>query len=245
MAWEYLCPCPIANSTTPPRISALVLTFARRVVPGVTPTYVPVAPAPHAEVIECFPNVQTMIAQHRGTLEIGWQVWECPTSTSRQSFMGSGFRLMGSGATLPRKPTLSIESLFLPDPGRRYNGRQVDNIREALRDDQVIRHYLAVSAAIYRVCNKGDRAFQHGSVSIPRDEIERLLTAKQLTHVMLVKRRRDHDECVCTRGNKYKRCCGPVIKDCWITRSSRALLYSHAGPQNPRLGAQPRTPPAC
>lgn len=65
------------------------------------------------------------------------------------------------------KPHGETQILFVPDDRLGYSGVTVDNKRMPLRDDQLIRHFIAASEAITRVMNKGERISQHGHVSVP------------------------------------------------------------------------------
>ena len=78
-----------------------------------------------------------------------------------------------------------------------------------MRDDLLIRHFIKASEAIVRVMNRGERATQHGRVSVPANEIEPLMMAQSFLGQSILSGLRDHDPCLCGRGGKYKRCHGP------------------------------------
>lgn len=48
----------------------------------------------------------------------------------------------------------------------RYEGRQIDNHRVALRSDPLIGHLIAVAAAYYEVANRGALAYVQGDIEV-------------------------------------------------------------------------------
>jgi len=177
------------------------------------PVYVPIRRTWWAKKSECFPNVERMIKSKGGTLETGWQIWEWPDVFIEAEFHGIWISPVGERRDITPKPKRFPNILFLPDTQRQYQGRQVDNIREPLQDDRVIKDFLAVRAAIFLVLNKGDRANQNGVVSIPPQEIKPLMIANDFLYAMLRAGLREQDECGCQRGEIYKQCCGTVIAE--------------------------------
>ncbi len=110
------------------------------------------------------------------------------------------------------KPQGETQILFVPDPRRSYTGLTVDNVRLPLRDDQLIRHFIRVAELKTIVMNRGERAGQHGEVSVPRDEIEPLLMAQDFLGTSLASKLRDHDPCLCGKGGKYRQCHGRLFE---------------------------------
>jgi hypothetical protein len=74
--------------------------------------------------------------------------------------------------------------LFLPDSKNIYNGRQIDNIRQALVNDPDVTRWLYLARKHFEILNTGDLANQHGHIELaPKiakeyskimEEIERL-----------------------------------------------------------------------
>ena len=87
-------------------------------------------------------------------------------------------------------------------------GVVIDNVRLPLRDDQLIRHFIRVSEMKTEVLSRGERAAQHGYVTVPTDEIEPLVMAQSFLGTSLDTGLRDHDPCLCGSGAKYNRCHG-------------------------------------
>lgn len=165
--------------------NALIAALCRDVAPGQVPEQIPSRPAPWAIENDCFPTVQKQVDQHGGQLVIGWALWEYPGVFAEAEFHAV-WRDPGSGELVdlsPRPLPLSVIS-FLPDPSRRYEGRQVDNVRRPLKNDPLVKQYIYQQQRFYQLMNTGELANQHGAVEVPahlykavehtRREIERL-----------------------------------------------------------------------
>lgn len=71
------------------------------------------------------------------------------------------------------KPDGISRILFLRDPSRRYESRQVNNIREALWDSLEVHELIAAANARFEFMDRGERAHQHGKIALrgrERDE---------------------------------------------------------------------------
>lgn len=195
-------------TTTPLEISRPIKRLVERVVPGGSAIYLPVTPEPGAVVNECFPNVETKIERAGGQMLCGWQLWEWPHVLVEAEFHAVWMSPAGDLVEITPKPQQESKILFVPDPKLRYQRLSKDNVRLALRDDLVIRHFIRASEMIVRVMNKGERSSQYGYVSVPAHELEPLQEARDFLGASLASGLRDHDACLCRSGNKYKRCHG-------------------------------------
>lgn len=63
--------------------------------------------------------------------------------------------------------------LFLPDPIRQYEGRQVNNVRKALRNDPLLNTYLETFSSEFDLLNEGERAWQNEVVLSGEEAIAR------------------------------------------------------------------------
>ncbi|MBP8278758.1 MAG: hypothetical protein KAX55_17890, partial [Propionivibrio sp.] len=102
------------------------------------------------------------------------------------------------------KPEGETRILFVPDPRRRYEGLAIDNVRMPLRDDLLIKHFIQMSEAIVRVMNRGERASQYGEVSVPANEIQPLLKARDFLGQSLGAGLREPTPSPPRIGRKYK-----------------------------------------
>jgi hypothetical protein len=157
-----------------PQLRAL----CERLVPGEAPTPLDVDdPAPPwAKVNECFVNVERAIAEHGGGLQVGWALWEpMPRLMIEAELHGVWVDRAGGYRDVTPKAKGAKRILFLPDPVRTYDGRQVDNIRVSLVDDPLLTDYIRTWEQFYAVTNEGDLADYHGAwEDIWTPEMERL-----------------------------------------------------------------------
>ena len=98
---------------------------------------------------------------------VGWAIWEWPGVFIEAEFHAVWASPEGQLVDFAPRSLRSSHVVFLPDPSRKYEGRQVDNIRKPLvRHNDLIR-YLFIFRRRFEILNKGDLAFQLGSVSPP------------------------------------------------------------------------------
>lgn len=198
----------LLHTTTPSQITRAVRRLVDKVVPGSQAVYLNVQPETDAVINECFPNVEAKIASSAGHMLCGWQLWEWPHVMIEAELHAVWLSPDGQMVDITPKPHGETQILFVPDPGRRYTGVMVDNVRQPLRDDQIIRHFIRIAELKTVVLNRGARATQYGHVSVPSEEIDPLLKAQSFLGQSLASGLRDHDTCLCGSGGKYKRCHG-------------------------------------
>jgi hypothetical protein len=193
---------------TPFSISSAMRRLASELVPGGAPVYVPVRPAGGSREHECFANAAAHAAAHGGQVVYGWALWEWPTVMVEGEFHAVWRSPGGDLVDVSPREDGEARVLFLPDPSRTHDGRQVDNIRRALRDDPRIHQLIELSARIFDVMNAGGRARQTGEVFVPAVEVAPLLEARndliRRLHSATPSR---NAPCPCGSGRKYKQCC--------------------------------------
>jgi hypothetical protein len=117
------------------------------------------------------------IAAHGGDQVIGWTIWEWPRVFIEAEFHCIWRQADGILLDITPKPLPVPRILFLPDPVRHYQGRQMDNIFKSLDRDPAIKRFCELSAKDHRAVNEGELADYHGPVMLSeqatRDEIER------------------------------------------------------------------------
>lgn len=163
----------------------LIAALCNDVAPGQVPVQIPSRPPVGAIENDCFLNVQAHVEQHGGELVIGWALWEYPGVFAEAEFHAV-WRDPSAGSLVdlnPRPFPFSVIN-FLPDPARRYEGRQVDNVRMPLKNDPLVKQFIYQAQRYFQLTNAGDLADQHGAVAVPahlfkdiertRREMERL-----------------------------------------------------------------------
>lgn len=197
---------------TPATISEAIAALCDEVSPGVAPEYVDVAPYSGALVNECFPNVRTQIERGGGTMVIGWSIWESPGFFVEAEYHAVWRSPEGRLVDITPKAARSDRILFVPQPDAAYVGRQVNNVRRAVSADPEVEAYLGAHDAMFEFMNRGERAGQHGMMSVSgQDAIEYQAIAGniQMLGVRLSRRAKHYDPylpCWCGSGKKAKWC---------------------------------------
>jgi hypothetical protein len=155
--------------------------------------------------------VDAKVERDGGSSVHGWRIWEWPHVLVEAEFHAVWQSPGGELVEISPPPDRETTILFVPDLRRRYQGVAIDNVRVPLRDEALIHDFIAVSAEIVKVMNRGDREGAYGYISVPAQEIEPLLELQSLTGHMLSQGKKSHDMCACGSGRKYKRCHGKMF----------------------------------
>lgn len=164
-------------SATAPHIVA----FCESINPSTTAVVVPSSPPPSAAQLDCFITVADQVAQQGGQSIIGWAIWEVPGAFVEAEFHAVWQKPDGEYLDLTPRSTPFPQILFLPDPMRTYEGKQVDNVRKALVKDQLVIRFLFLQSQRFALLNRGALADQHGLVELtPRAAKEYHAIEKEL-----------------------------------------------------------------
>jgi hypothetical protein len=159
--------------TAPKAITELITKFCEQIAPGSRPVYLPITPAEGAKEANCFPTVAQQVIQHGGEAVIGWQIWEIENVLVEAEFHAVWRDPQGTLQDITPKPGGTDQILFLPDPARRYQGRQVDNMRQPISGSPAVTELIAASEAEFEFFNRNDRADRH-EVKLTPTELEEL-----------------------------------------------------------------------
>lgn len=203
-------PGPVTPAEVSRELAALCATLALTV----EPTYVAVRPIEGAPTNECFPLVDATVLRDGGSSMLGWSLWEFPGVFVEAEFHAVWASPTGELIDVTPKNLPTSRILFLPGKDLVYSGRQVNNVRRALRADPCIAEYLATFDAEHELLNRGIRADQHGKI---------VLTDSETIEFSSIQRQRDalfssvlrfaafiepYTPCPCNSGNKVKWCHG-------------------------------------
>lgn len=144
-----------------------IAAFCQTVAPGQEPDQIPSRPTVGASENDCFEIVRLQIERHGGEAVTGWALWEYPRVFVEAEFH-QVWRSPDDGALVdlnPRPFPWAVIS-FLPDPSRRYEGVQVDNIRRPFVGDVDLLEYLSLLRRAFEITNEGDLARQHGLIEL-------------------------------------------------------------------------------
>jgi len=163
----------------PLAITTSVRSFCKRVTAGSQPLYLDTCPVPGAAIDNCFAVVERQVALRGGERVLGWQIWELPGVMIEAEFHAVWRDPSGTLRDITPKPDGISKILFLPDPGRTYEKRQVNNIRQPLSNTFEVREFIAAADAQFEFMDRGERAHQHGQIALRGRERDEWLALRQ------------------------------------------------------------------
>lgn len=126
----------------------------------------PVEPPPWAEPENCTDNVSAVVERDGGRAIDGWRIMESlPRVLLEAEFHVIWIAPDDRALDVTPSPVPGA-TLFLPDPAVRYQGRQIDNHRIALRSDPLIDQFITAAEAYYEVTNRGALADVHSDIAV-------------------------------------------------------------------------------
>lgn len=202
----------------PRRISEVVRDFCHEVVPEEEPNYLAVTPFQGDVERDCFINVERHVANAGGSIQHGWRIWEWPNTMVEAEFHAV-CRNPDTGSLIDVTPSKNRERiLFLPDPERVWEGRQVNDIRKALVQNPLIEEFIQLANERFEILNKDERAELNGSLAFGPEEAKRFEEQLKLTKVErsrllhTVRRGAEIEQllalCSCGSLVRHYRCCG-------------------------------------
>jgi hypothetical protein len=208
---------------TPITISSFINDLCHELVRDPKPEFISVIPQPGIDLLDCFAAVGRRTEQDGGSVCYGWQIWEWPDVMIEAEFHAVWRDAVGRLHDITPKQIPIDMILFLPDPERKYEGRQVNNVRRALRSDPLILAWFKCCDAEFELLNRGERAYQVGEIELSPEEADELeqirkrklefeLQFSQTSKPSKQPQRFSHvgrnDPCPCGSGKKFKKCCG-------------------------------------
>lgn len=148
----------------PKKIESYVRQFCDSVVKGGLPAYIAVRPEPWTQLNDCFEVVATKVIQNGGKKVFGWAIWEWPKVMIQAEFHCIWESQQSEWIDISPRENKIKRVLFLRDPNRVYEGFQVDNIRQPLRQDVTIDSFISICEQIYTEQNRGVLKFKHGEI---------------------------------------------------------------------------------
>ena len=142
--------------------------FCATVVPDVSPCLVKCHPLNDKPTNECFSLIPEYVATNGGSQVIGWAIWEFSGVFIEAEFHAVWCSPTGKLVDIVPRVKSFKEILFLPDSSRKYEHRQVDNIRKQLVEDNDVKRFLFLFHRQFQILNAGERAYQRGVISLPK-----------------------------------------------------------------------------
>lgn len=157
-----------------PIVPALKSDSVRRILDilrtGTEAVCLPVEAISGGVVNECFDNVKKSIEELGGSIVYGWKIYETlPDVMIEAEFHAVWIDQQGVMHEVSPQAALldgssHDEILFVPDPSMGEDGRQVDNLRIALKRDPLIQKFIKNAKRRYKYLNTGDLANYYGEV---------------------------------------------------------------------------------
>jgi hypothetical protein len=201
----------------PRRISEVVRDFCRGVVAEAEPTYLAVTPFPEDVERDCFMNVERHIADDGGSIQHGWRIWEWPNTMIEAEFHAVWRKPAGELVDVTPLPNRE-RILFLPDPERVWEGRQVNNIRKPLLQNPLVEEFIRLANERFEILNSGERAEMNGTLAFNMEEAQefeeqlKLSKAERRRLMNTIRRGAEIEQlislCPCGSFVRYYRCCG-------------------------------------
>lgn len=121
-------------------------------------------------VNECFDNVAKAIEERGGSIIYGWKLCETLPGVMIEAEFHAVW-LDNEGVMHEVSPqarlldgTAHDVTLFVPDPSKTDTGRQVDNVRIALKRDPLIQKFIKNAKLRYKYLNSGNLTDYYGEV---------------------------------------------------------------------------------
>lgn len=198
---------------TPERIDHDIARLISQLNSTEKPVFVTHRPEQYAQVNECFPAVEKMIAINQGAMCLGWQIWRTNLLVEAE-FHAVWRSPQGELIDITPKPRKLQHILFLPMPRAKYDGAQVDNVRLNITGNKVVDDFVSVCEAIFKIENKGERAYQYGLrlVGMERERHAFLQELRVHLEIMASQGLTNRSLCFCGSESKYKHCHGKALK---------------------------------
>ncbi len=195
----------IINSTTPKIISNDIKAFCADIDSAQASLYVPVRPAPEAEINSCFGSVVDHANRHGGSIQYGWIIWEEPSQLVLEAEFHAVWVLpSGDLVDITPKADGELNILFLPDTNLVYTGQLVENRRKLLViSDLTLRWlWLGHKKHLFK-----ERYFRNGQVDMvaalkDKDQWDQV---ESNAEVITFGR---NSYCPCGSGKRLRLCCG-------------------------------------
>jgi len=150
-----------------------VVKLCAQLAPRRRPLYLDWEPTEGALVSDCFENVARAVKAHGGSALDGWLIWETLPGVMIEAEFHAVWEdgLGGYHDITPKALPGHDRVLFLPDDTRAYAGRQVDNMRVALKDHPLVHKFIQAAKQDFNARNAGDLADYRGDALPPTPEI--------------------------------------------------------------------------
>ncbi len=113
-------------------------------------SWVEVVPRHDSVLDDCYMDVERQVKECGGALVYGWQVWEWPNVMIEAEFHAIWQTPEGKFIDVTKKRDGETRIVFIPDPTRKYEQKQIDNLRLALWNHSLVHEYISTCEKIHR-----------------------------------------------------------------------------------------------
>lgn len=131
--------------------------------------------------LECFANANEVAKMRGGDVVYGWRIIETLPGVLMEAEFHAVWRDTNGVLHEVSPPILQgvNRTLFLADTNRIYTGKQVDNLRIALRKDRLIEKFIKCSKRWFKALNEGELAARYGDI-ILTSELRKIQAEREL-----------------------------------------------------------------
>lgn len=166
---------PVTPAELSPALHALIDSLR----PGTEPVYVDVKPREGTHPDAPFAAVDEQVREQGGERVAGWVLRVLPGLFAEAEFYAVWRDPQGSLIDVTPKRRPSARVLFLADPSRPVDGRQVSNLRRPLAADPLVEAYLASFDRMFALMTRGERALQRGPIELEGAEADEARAIQQ------------------------------------------------------------------
>ncbi|ELA9595967.1 TPA: SEC-C domain-containing protein [Vibrio parahaemolyticus] len=199
------------NVDTPKEITDLVKNFCSEVCPSNAPIWVDVIPQQGAEQDDCFFNIPKLIEKQGGSIQFGWQIWECENYFIEAEFHAVWKSDVGEFVDITPKDRPTEKILFVPDESKKYEGKDVDNIRKNLSSNKLVDYILALAHERFKMISSG-RIGSSVRVNIDQKKYSDIEMNKSMLVHMVDNDMTRNSLCPCGSEDRFKHCHEKIIK---------------------------------
>lgn len=199
---------------TPSNITNEVLEFCTSITKNPDPQFTTITPSKGAEPSECYFNVKRHVEIHGGEIVYGWAIWYW-----EGVFIEAEHHAVWSskGELLDITPPLEKENeiLFLTDDSKIFDFdtfSKFGNIRKPLNSSPWVKRWIEICDYEFEFQEK-HRAGR--CYNFPQEEYEYINKSKVDAWLNIIVeehgKRQRNQSCICSSGQKFKKCCLPLV----------------------------------
>jgi len=183
------------------------------------PIRIKVKPSIDSKSLDCTENVARQVKKSGGKSIFGWRIWKSKNLIEAE-FHSIWENNKGELIDItPLQPGLKFTHiLFVEDEALIYEGKQIDNVRLNITQNELVDLFIDSCEAIYKIKNRGERAFLHDKdfeQSLTEADIDEIVEYSKIQSALYqyTEMGKDHNDlCFCESGKEIMKCHGKDFK---------------------------------